>query len=427
MLQKPPVPLTMLIAKDIAFEWHEAVAIVAQVIAQARSGGTLPETLPEFRLMSLEDGGAVTAIAPEPSVPSMPGAALLLQQLLSGREQPPPLRLFAMQSANAEPPLTLDAFADELAKYERPGRTARIAALYNQALDAVGVPALLEAAKDRAERPLTVKTAGADASAAAAAAPKAKTKKPAAPAGRQEQGNTAFNAALAVIAVAAVAGGGAWYYLQQPLPAAPVEVAGTTEPVPVAPAEPRRTPRPAGVTTADATATDAAGTATNTAAAESQLAAARELLARREYASASTALERVLEMLRADRSPQAEELRRAASGLMDVSKVAGAEEDGAANRIYRSGDPGVTDPVPLSYLPPKPDPGTPPEELQVLEILVKADGTVDSAKFVMNRPSFRNSWWTSAAKAWRFEPAMKDGRPVPYTMRIVMDDSAAER
>lgn len=426
MPPQPPVPLSLLIAKDLSYDWHDAVAIISQLIAQARAGGAVPASFPEFRLLSIEAGGIVTAVAPEPSVPAMPGAAALLQQLLSGRDQPPPLRLFAMQAATSEPRPTLEAFAEELAKYERPGRTARVAALYNQALEAIGVPALLEAAKDRAERPLTVKTAGADVPAASGAAAQAKSKKPASR-DRQAQGNTAFNAALGVIALAAVAGGGAWYYLQQPSPAAPAPIVETTDVAPAAPAAPKRAPRPAVAGTADVPAADPARPA-GTAAAESELAAARALLARRDYASASTALERVLDMLRADRSPQAEELRRAASGLIDISKAAVAEPaSGGPERIYRSGDAGVTDPVPLSYLPPKPDPTTPAEDLQVLEVTVNTDGHVDSAKFVMNRPSFRNSWWTAAAKAWRFNPAMKDGHPVRYTMRIVMDDSDAQR
>lgn len=424
-MSKPPVPLSMLILRDVSYDWHDAVAIVAQLIAQARAGGAVPSTFPEFRLLSLEEGGVVSAVSPEPAMPAMPGAALLLQQLLSGRDQPPPLRLYAMQAATSEPIPTLDAFADELSKYERPGRTQRVAVLYNQAFEAIGSGPLLEAAKDRAERPLTVKTAGANASAAQSAAPAAKkaaAKKPQ----PDHHGDATFKVAVWVIVVAALAAGGAWYYLQQTSVAPNAPVAEASAPAQAPPEKPKRSPRAAAAGSAAANA-DAGLPAPGTAAAEVQLAAARQMLARQEYASASTALERVLDMLRADRSTQADELRRAASGLMDVSRAAGAEQASAAERIYRAGDPGVTDPTPLSYLPPKPHPDTPPEELQVLEVMINTGGTVDSAKFVMNRPSFRNSWWTAAAKAWRFEPAMKDGRPVRYVMRIVMDDSDAQR
>ncbi len=104
-----------------------------------------------------------------------------------------------------------------------------------------------------------------------------------------------------------------------------------------------------------------------------------------------------------------------------------AREAAASNVEYRTGDTDVVEPVPLSYLPNKPDAATPPEKLQVLEVHITPTGDVDAAKFVMNRPSFRNSWWTSAAKAWRFTPATKDGKPVRFVMRIVMDDSANQR
>jgi hypothetical protein len=154
---------------------------------------------------------------------------------------------------------------------------------------------------------------------------------------------------------------------------------------------------------------------------------ARELFQHQEYAAAGVAFDRVVELLGAEPSPQAEEIRQIARSLAEVSRAAIAEQAEAAAREYRTGDAGVVDPVPLAYLPPKPSPNTPPEMLQVLELHVNAVGTVDSAKFVMNRPSFRNSWWTSAAKAWRFNPATKDGKPVRFVMRIVMDDSATDR
>jgi hypothetical protein len=161
--------------------------------------------------------------------------------------------------------------------------------------------------------------------------------------------------------------------------------------------------------------------------ADAEMVRARELFQRQEYAAAGVAFDRVVELLSNEPSPQAEEVRQIARSLAEVSRAAIAEQAEAALLEYRTGDAGVVDPVPLAYLPPRPSPNTPPEMLQVLEVHVNAVGTVDSAKFVMNRPSFRNSWWTSAAKAWRFNPAMKDGKPVRFVMRIVMDDSATDR
>lgn len=161
------------------------------------------------------------------------------------------------------------------------------------------------------------------------------------------------------------------------------------------------------------------------ASAEAELARGRDLFARQSYAAAAAAFNRVLEILGGEPGPQPEELRQVARSMAEVSRAAIAEQVEAATREYRAGDDGVTEPVPLGHLPPKPDPATPAERLQVLEVHINASGTVDAAKFVMNRPSFRNSWWTSAAKAWRFTPATRNGQPVRFVMRIVMDDSAA--
>jgi hypothetical protein len=161
--------------------------------------------------------------------------------------------------------------------------------------------------------------------------------------------------------------------------------------------------------------------------AEEEMARGQELFAQQEYAKTREALERVLESLRSEQSTRAGEIRQAARDLREVTQAATEDAAVTAGLEFRSGDPGVVPPVPQAHLPPKPSPRTPPNTLQVMEIRINADGRVDSAKFVINRPSFRNSWWTAAAKAWRFTPATKDGRPVRYVMRIVMDDADGVR
>jgi len=416
----------MLLTKDVSYEWHDGVALAAQLVAQVQSDiPNAQSRIPDLRAVTLEENGTLALSAhPDHAMPAMPGAAQILQQLLSGKEQPAPLRLFAMQAATAEPTPTLDSFADELLKWERPNRRAKLSALYFRALEHIGTAALTEEARAREER---IYSAAHDVRPAAPAP--ARKKKAAAPRNPTSAANRSQVVGIAIIAFALIVGGGAWYLLGRPSPGALLDrVTGTTQPAP-----PEETAAASAVPETEAppstskqlprrrTAREAAATA------DAEMALARELFQSQEYAAAGVAFDRVVELLVNEPSPQAEEVRQIAKSLAEVSRAAIAEQAEAASREYRSGDAGVIDPIPLAYLPPKPSPNTPPEMLQVLEVHVNAVGTVDSAKFVMIRPSFRNSWWTSAAKAWRFNPATKDGKPVRFVMRIVMDDSTAER
>lgn len=420
----------MLLTKDVAYEWHDGVALAAQLVAQVRSDIPHAEgRIPDLRGVTLEETGTLTLSAhPEHSMPAMPGAAQVLQQLLSGKEQPTPLRLFAMQAATSEPPMSLAMFADELEKWERPNRRAKLAALYQRAFEQIGPAALTDEAKLREARAQEAMrgpvNSGAATSAAAAKAKPAAAKKPA---GQESNAGTVTAVIIGVVMLAAA--GGTWFVLNGGRSTPPQTVGSTaadTAPVDPTAADPggsgaRATTRPA------ARPQPASGAKPSgvVASAEAELARGRELFARQDYAAAAAAFDRVLQILAREPGPQLEELRQVARSMAEVSRAAIAEQVEAATREYRAGDEGVIDPVPLGYLPPKPDPTTPAERLQVLEVHINTSGTVDSAKFVMNRPSFRNSWWTSAAKAWRFTPATRNGQPVRFVMRIVMDDSGA--
>jgi len=413
----------MLLTKDVSYEWHDGVALAAQLVAQVRSDiPNVQSRIPDLRAVTLEENGTLTLSAhPDHAMPAMPGAAQILQQLLSGKEQPAPLRLFAMQAATAEPTPTLDSFADELLKWERPNRRAKLSQLYFRALEQIGAAALTEEARAREER---IYSAAQEPRPAAQAPAKKKKAAPREPA----SANRAQAIALAVIALAVVFGAGAWYTLGRPSPRVLLDrVTGTSEPIPPDENAVAVTGPEAGTPPSTSKQVPRRRTTPNSATADEEMLRARELFQHQEYAAAGVAFDRVVELLGAEPSPQAEEIRQIARSLAEVSRAAIAEEAAAASREYRSGDTGVVDPIPLAYLPPKPSPNTPPEMLQVLELHVNAVGTVDSAKFVMNRPSFRNSWWTSAAKAWRFNPATKDGKPVRFVMRIVMDDSTSDR
>jgi hypothetical protein len=413
-------------AKDVPMEWHDAVAIVAQLVAQVREDIPFAQArIPEMRAITLEETGTLTASPHAHTLPGMPGAAQMLQQLLSGTDQPPPLRLYLMQALTAEPAPTLGAFADELLKWERPNRQQKLAALYARSVIKVGSIAVAEEPRIRDEVFLR------EAPPVPPPTPK-KVKKPA-PEPDPDAPNTPMVIGMLVILAALVIGGAAWYILGRP-PAAPpaqvqaedsttatnakrADIALPPSPRPPSPViDPPRGRRPP-VPLPAAVVDDA----------QVELARARELFQRQEYAAANVAFDRVIEMLANSSSPQAEEIRQAATSLAEVSRAAIAAQAEAAIQEYKAGDEGVSDPIPLAYLPPRPNPNTPPEGLQVMEVHINTAGTVDSAKFVMNRPTFRNSWWTSAAKAWRFTPATRNGRPVRFVMRIVMDDPISNR
>lgn len=59
--------------------------------------------------------------------------------------------------------------------------------------------------------------------------------------------------------------------------------------------------------------------------------------------------------------------------------------------------------------------GTPPADL---ELLVLEDGTVGEVRLVPASYRLQDRMMVSAAKAWRFRPAERDGRPVRYRLRI---------
>jgi hypothetical protein len=62
-----------------------------------------------------------------------------------------------------------------------------------------------------------------------------------------------------------------------------------------------------------------------------------------------------------------------------------------------------------------------------VQIVIDATGAVESAKLVGSRIGSRDYWWVAAAKAWRFQPATRDGRPVRFLASIPIPDDSGLR
>ena len=85
------------------------------------------------------------------------------------------------------------------------------------------------------------------------------------------------------------------------------------------------------------------------------------------------------------------------------------------SQVYSASDPAVTAPIGIRpQLPAVLPSDIASEKLSQIELLVLPDGTVGTVKLLGQPRSVLEGMLLSAAKAWRFSPALKDGHPVAY-------------
>jgi hypothetical protein len=88
-------------------------------------------------------------------------------------------------------------------------------------------------------------------------------------------------------------------------------------------------------------------------------------------------------------------------------------------RTYALDSEGVSPPVGLRpQLPRELPAGVDAATIGRMELIILPDGTVESAKLIGQPRSVVDSMLLSAAKAWEFQPAIKDGRPVRYRKTV---------
>jgi hypothetical protein len=91
------------------------------------------------------------------------------------------------------------------------------------------------------------------------------------------------------------------------------------------------------------------------------------------------------------------------------------------SEVYAPGADGVSPPVAVySQLPRQLPPTIDPANLSRIELVIARDGTVESARLLGSRRDVQGGMFLSAAKAWEFRPAMKDGVAVRYRKTILV-------
>jgi hypothetical protein len=475
------VPIADLLSRGVPFEWPEVVAIVQELGHVLQNSGP-SRSLLTLEGVALEPDGRLRASMEPGPIPIVRSLGHVLDQLLTIHPGPANLRLIALQAnSEGSTFASAEELARALANFERPGRVKALAALYERARQAglpaspIAVPPVIpevhaqippppiaaaEPEKDvplrpppvawrlrqlrPGERRLTQLRVAAFAVAAVCLvltgvavairarpqpvpAPSVAVEQPQAPAvpdgGVPEQETTALlpsavrsAASPAVRSSVSPAGRSS-----APPPVHPaVRAASVLAPVQrsVVPADARPPVATIGSTAPSVAAVRSPSAPQISPVAEQEFVRARTLFDRRQYAAAASGFQRVIDILsNGELSPSSSTLRSTATELAAISRAAVSSIPDS--RVYTGLDDGVVEPVAIrEFLPQEPIPGAAGGDPSVLELVIDTRGFVESVRLRNPQNRYRDKWFLSAAKSWRFQPALKDGQPVKYLKRI---------
>ena len=390
------IRLDDLLARDVSVQWFEGVALVQALCRQLSARSGADGVFPGASQITLASDGAVN-IGGTAATRAVHAAGHLLARMLSD-DVPVRLRLLVTQ-ATAEDATSgsLHEFSESLAYFERPNPEVILSALHARAV--VAPPPRRQEAE--IAEPVAERT------------PPASSPEP-----RDRKRHRLVIPAAAAILLLAVTGlfvraesrNGRLASVVEGLKSAvatPAEAATTG--LPESPADTRKDK---GTKGAGAAQTTVAGAATARGPRRSAVpvvsASAISLPLAFGPAPRIVMAQPVLEdVLPAD-----------ASYVIEATSVEGSD------KIYSRSDASVTPPRQVySALPANPAPGTRRENLTVLDLVVAADGQVEHVRMRTSPRDVHEFMLVSAAKAWRFEPATVDGRPVRFRHSVAITSS----
>ena len=387
------IRLDDLLARDVSVQWFEGVALVQALCRQLSGASGSDGVFPGASQITLVSDGTVT-FEGAAATRSVPAAGHLLARMLSD-DAPVRLRLLVTQAtADDATSGSMHEFSETLAYFARPNPESILSALHARAIAA---PSARRQEIEIAE-PVVERT------------PRASSPEP-----RARNRRRLVVPAAAAILLLAVTGvfvragtrSGRLASVVESLKsavAAPVEAitAGTPE-------SPADTRKDKGTRGAGAAQTTAAGSAPARGPRRSAVpvvsASAITLPLTFTPARSIVMAQPVLEDV----------LPPHASYVIESTSVESSE------RIYSRSDASVTPPRQVyPALPADPLPGTRREDLTVLDLVVAADGQVEHVRMRTSPRDIHEFMLVSAAKAWRFEPATVDGRPVRFRHSVAI-------
>jgi hypothetical protein len=403
---------------DFTRSWYEAVAIVQEVASRLAPGEAVP--LPDDLFLA-PDGSLTFGFANEAAGNPVSDLAALLQKLLEGTQAPVPLRELAAENASADPKhTTIEGFSRALAFYERPARSNDIVALAGRLTKfAVRVPR----PEEEFER-LRQKLAGTE-------EPETEEQEREVPK-RERRSWTRRQIVIAGAVACVVASIGL------------VAIA----------ALPSKSKSP--TSSVSRVVNHAQAKLTNTVSSALGRLGAREAEASSTAAAAPAVARRPVASPRADILLKAPKAKRPASDQRgsgsgeapvfanpsvgsvgtslfvgaplaadpvieftpgrSVEPVAPAEDIAGGDQIYSSADRRVRPPLLLRpQLPSRPVPGA---DTGYFDIIVDENGVATAVSLMSPVHHFHDGMLVAAAKAWMFRPALLNGRPVKYRIRI---------
>jgi hypothetical protein len=126
------VRVSDILARGVPLRWDEAVALLQEIVETVIADGGDNAQIPAFEHVLIDGAGTVAVQGARRGERGPVAAGRALHTLLATADVPVPLRLFVSQANAPETHNSLQAFADGLAYFGRPGRDELIRALYER-------------------------------------------------------------------------------------------------------------------------------------------------------------------------------------------------------------------------------------------------------------------------------------------------------